>query len=144
MRTVKKSGKRPGIFLPWERRIPQWSGLLGGSRWKILLIVLLSSSLAWFLYGSAVRRARIRASQTAIAELRKAVEEFRSDHDRCPERETELIRPPRSSMRYLREIPKDGWNRSLYLRCPSLIDPDRIDVVSSGLSGSFFVDDNIQ
>ncbi|MEZ4246678.1 MAG: hypothetical protein R3B99_00330 [Polyangiales bacterium] len=44
---------------------------------------------------------------------------------------------------FLARAPTDGWGHRLFLRCPGRFDPDSVDVVSAGPSGSFFVDDNV-
>ena len=136
--------RKRGISLPWERQGALLWGFLAGRRWKILLVGLFVVVLGALVWDAAAFHARVRTTRMAIAEVRAAVREFRDEIGRCPEGRRELIRPPRSGMRYGNAIPRDGWGRELYIGCPSPHDPDRIDVISAGPSGSFFVDDNVQ
>jgi len=141
---MAKSTRRRGISLPWERRARGRIGeLLSTSRWKTLLVVALVVAAAVFAWRAADRRARTRATRASIAEVQRAVAAFRADIGRCPRSTVELLHPPRTGARYLGEMPLDGWGRPLLVRCPGRNNRDGADVISSGPSGSFFVDDNI-
>ena len=131
------------VSLPWERR-GSWRQLLSGSRWKAVLALVLLFGAGALVWSSADRNRRERETHVAIAEVRRAIVRFRAEVGRCPHSTTELVHPPRSRTRYLREMPKDGWDRQLWVRCPSQVDPDDFTVLSAGPSGSFFVDDNVQ
>ncbi|MEO0324345.1 MAG: type II secretion system protein GspG [Myxococcota bacterium] len=142
-----KRKKRPrrrssSLRLPWEQRGGLRS-LLAGPRWKIALAsaVLLVVALAF------ARNARARHqrddTRRAVAEMRQALETFRSRVGRCPASANELVHPPRSRVRYLQEVPTDAWGRELHVECPSRTDPDEVAVLSLGPSGSLLVDDNI-
>ena len=131
------------VSLPWERRGAWVSGLVRGRRWKLMLasgVVLLG---LLFVARSAEQRQRVRETRAAIAEVKRSVAAFRADLGRCPHTLHELMHPPRSGHRYLRQIPLDGWGRAFWVRCPGRYDPDGVDVVSAGPSGSFLVDDNL-
>lgn len=136
--------QKRGIALPWERRGAWLRQLLAGPRWKIAVVLVVLISMAYGLWRSAERRSRERLTHVAIADVQRAITDFRSDVGRCPRSMTELVHPPRSRTRYLREVPRDGWSRQLWVRCPGHDDPDGADVISAGPSGSFFNDDNLQ
>ena len=131
------------VTLPWERRGTAFRRFLRGPRWKIAVAAFALVGLAALVVDTADARGRLRRTRATIAEVHRAIALFRAQVGRCPRSTTELVHPPRSRTRYLREVPKDGWGRPLWLRCPGLDDPDGQDVLSSGPSGSFFVDDNI-
>lgn len=96
------------------------------------------------LWGAADERARIRATRAAIATVKLGISTFREDMGRCPRSTVELVHPPRTGVRYLAELPVDGWSREFYVRCPGVMNPEGVDVVSAGPSGDFFVDDNVE
>jgi hypothetical protein len=135
----RKSG---AVALPWEKR-GTWRQLFGGSRWRVALA---AGALVAVIYGlvrySSERHAE-RETLTVIGEVRHAVGLFRAHTGRCPTSLDELLHPPRTTPRFLRRTPTDGWGRRLFLRCPGRFDPDSVDVVSAGPSGDFFVDDNV-
>jgi type II secretory pathway pseudopilin PulG len=132
-----------GIALPWEQRGAWMRDLLAGPRWKVALLVVVLGIVAWGIWRASVREAEMRETRAAIAEVRRAIESFRTEVGRCPRSTAELVDPPRPGRRYLREIPPDGWGRQLWVRCPARNDPAGADVISAGPSGSFFVDDNV-
>ncbi len=140
---MNRRAKQAGLPLPWEGRTAWVSGALRGPRWRIVLGGLLIASLALLLIRTASRHQTLSTTRGRIVETRRAVQRFRAQIGRCPNSVTELVHPPRSGLRYLRETPKDAWNNPLYIECPGHNDPDSADVVSAGPSGDFFVDDNI-
>ena len=79
----------------------------------------------------------------AIAQLKRALDRFRTEIGRCPTSDMELLHPPTTRARYLSSMPRDGWGRPLAMRCPGYFDEDP-EVLSAGPSGSFLTDDNIQ
>ncbi len=120
-------GGRPSVRLPWRRALAL--ALLGA------LVLLLGRATDRYL--------RLRATRAAIARTRDAVERFRIDIGRCPRSPIELVHPPRPLSLQLRELPRDGWGRALWIACPGRLDPEDIDVVSAGPSGDFLLDDNV-
>ena len=86
--------------------------------------------------GLPVRRQMHQAQGSVYA--------FRSEVGRCPRSTVELIHPPRSRTRFLRDMPRDGWGRELQIHCPGVDDPDGVDVLSAGPSGDFLNDDNLR
>jgi len=133
-----------GVALPWERRGAWVRELLAGRRWKVLVLLSIVLGVLVLVGSAAERRQRVRETRAAVAEIKRAITAFRADLGRCPHSLYELIHPPRSGERYLRSVPVDGWGRPFYVRCPGRYDPDGVDVVSAGPSGSFLIDDNIQ
>jgi type II secretory pathway pseudopilin PulG len=132
------------VLLPWERRrgflaAGPLSSAYGSLVWGPIALVLILA-LGW---QAADRRARVRATRVNISEVQQAISAFRAEIGRCPRVLTELLHPPRSAARYLTDLPRDAWDRELYVRCPSSHDPNAAEVVSAGPSGSFSDDDNI-
>lgn len=140
---AKRSRKR-GVSLPWEERTSLLSEIFSLRRWRTLILVAGATLGAFLIWQRADLRARTRATRVAIADVQRAIAHFREDFDRCPRSMVELVHPPSTSARYLEEMPRDGWGRELWVRCPGKADPETADVISSGPSGSLFVDDNVQ
>jgi len=133
--------RNEGIALPWENRgnpIGQW---LAGARRRAIVSTIVIVFVSFWLVRTMERRDAERETRLAVAEVEHAVQRFKADHDRCPRSLDELIHPPRSGARYLRDNPRDGWGEPLLVRCPGLFDPDSVDVVAAGRRGSFFDDD---
>jgi type II secretory pathway pseudopilin PulG len=138
-----KTQQRSDVRLPWERRSAWLSQLASGRRWRALLLALCLAAVMFGLYTAARRRERIRLTRAAIAEVQRAVAVFRAKVGRCPRSTVELVHPPRAAAQYLDVLPDDGWGRQLLVRCPGRVDRNSAEVISSGPSGSFSVDDNI-
>jgi len=107
----------------------------------VALLVLVALAAGFTKY--ARQQVRVRNTRVAIAQVKQAVDRFRSDVGRCPNSDAELLRPPLSQKHYLDSIPSDGWGRSLSIRCPGYFE-DEAEVISAGPSGSLLKDDNIQ
>ncbi|MAQ14332.1 MAG: hypothetical protein CMN30_06005 [Sandaracinus sp.] len=144
VQTKRRKSRRSSVALPWEERGSFWRRLLAGPRWKVALVALALVWVGSLLWRAADERARVRQTRLAISETQRAVSAFRSEVGRCPRSTTELLHPPRSRTRYLRNKPRDGWGRQLWVRCPAQGDPDGSEVVSAGPSGDFLEADNIQ
>jgi hypothetical protein len=140
---ASKSRQRSDVLLPWERRSAWLGELVSGRRWRAVLLALFLASAFLAVYAAARRRERIRLTRAAIAEVQRAVAVFRAEVGRCPRSTVELVHPPRAAAQYLNALPDDGWGRQLLVRCPGREDRNSAQVVSSGPSGSFLVDDNI-
>jgi hypothetical protein len=138
----RSSGGR-SISLPWERRGAWLRELFAGRRWKVLLALSIAAGALLLVARSAEQRGRERESRAAISEIKRSVAAFRNDMGRCPHSLHELMHPPRSGRRYLRQVPVDGWGRAFFVRCPGRYDPEAADVISAGPSGDFLEDDNV-
>ncbi|MGB8330939.1 MAG: type II secretion system protein GspG [Polyangiales bacterium] len=134
---------RERISLPWEGRGPRWRGAFNETGWKPLLGLLILAALALGSVEHTRHRIRVRDTQVAIAQVKQAIDRFRADLGRCPQSDTELLHPPVSQKHYIDSIPKDGWRRPLFLRCPGTFE-EEAEVISAGPSGSLLKDDNIQ
>lgn len=141
---AKAKRARRSIFLPWERRSAWLGQLLTARRFGAVVSTALGVAVVVSLWGAADQRARTRATRAAIASVKRGMAEFQEDMARCPRSTVELVHPPRAGAHYLPELPTDGWGHELYVRCPGVMNPDGVDVVSAGPSGDFFVDDNVQ
>ena len=91
----------------------------------------------------ARHRVQVRDTRVAIAQVKQAIDRFQADVGRCPGSNAELLHPPLSQKHYLDTMPKDGWGRSLSIRCPGYFQ-EEAEVISAGPSGSLLKDDNIQ
>jgi len=140
---VKRKKQRRDVFLPWERRTVWFTELISRRLWRTLLLVLILLGGVLVTWRVADFRARVRMTRAAIAEVQRAIINFRAEIGRCPRSTVELVHPPRASAHYLNELPDDGWERQLYVRCPDHRNPGSALVVSAGPSGFFSKDDNI-
>ncbi len=140
---ASKKIQRSDVLLPWEQRSAWLAALASGRRWRAVLLACLAAVLLLAIYSAARRRERIRLTRAAIAEVQRAVGLFRAEIGRCPRSTVELVHPPRARAQYLTVLPDDGWGRQLLVRCPGPDDGSGGQVISSGPSGSFLVDDNI-
>ncbi len=129
------------LTLPWERTAA-FRDVLTGSRGRIAL-VMLTGVLGWATWTAATRQDELRETRARIADTHRAIAAFRSDIGRCPRSMNELLHPPLSRARYLREAPVDAWGTPLYVRCPSPSDEGQAEVVSAGPNLTFFEDDSV-
>ncbi len=138
--------KRPErrIALPWEESSSLLGRMLAGARWRAILALVVFGIGVASVYDYADARDRQTATYAAIEQVRTALLAFRSEVGRCPRSTVELIHPPRSRTRFLRDMPRDGWGRELQIHCPGVDDPDGVDVLSAGPSGDFLNDDNLR
>jgi len=131
------------VSLPWERRGGRWRGLIHNTRWQALLGLAAMVILVMGFTRYARHRVQVRDTRVAIAQVRQAIDRFQADVGRCPGSNAELLHPPLSQKHYLDTMPKDGWGRSLSIRCPGYFQ-EEAEVISAGPSGSLLKDDNIQ
>ncbi|MBK8170095.1 MAG: type II secretion system protein GspG [Sandaracinaceae bacterium] len=141
---ARRAKSQSSISLPWERRSAWFSGLFAQGRWRVMLLIGFLLFVVYSVWSISDRNARTRATRSAIAEVQRAIARFRTDLGRCPHSTVELVHPPRTGVRYLTELPTDGWGKALWIQCPGHWDAEEVDVVSAGPSGSFVDDDNIQ
>ena len=134
----------------WGRRArrlgqPAWLQLvLERRRWRAAVLLLLLFGAAVVVARRADRRHRQYVTWSALWELRRAAQRFRLEVGRCPRSAGELLHPPAPVSLELRALPRDGWGRPLWFRCPSLLWPQDVDVVSAGPSGRWDLEDNLQ
>jgi hypothetical protein len=140
---TKRKKYRRDVFLPWEHKTVWFTELFSRRLWRTLLLVVVVSGGILATWRVADYRARVRMTRAAIAEVQRAIINFRAEIGRCPRSTVELVHPPRASAHYLNELPDDGWGRQLYVRCPDRRNRGSALVVSAGPSGSFSKDDNI-
>ncbi len=140
---MPRRGRRAQLLLPWEQRHSGVRLFAGRFRWRFVFLTFVAVFLTIALYRQADMRHRVRITRLAIAEVHTAITTFRLRMERCPRSTRELLAPPVDIQIALTTLPKDGWDRDLWVRCPGHWDKDEADVVSAGPSGSFFVDDNI-
>jgi type II secretory pathway pseudopilin PulG len=112
-------------------------------RWQAIAVLLFGALLVTGFVRYTEHRVRMRNTRVAIAQVKQAVDRFRTDVGRCPSSNAELLHPPLSQKHYLDTLPFDGWGRPLHVRCPGYFE-DEADVISAGPSGSLLEDDNIQ
>lgn len=141
----KRRKSQSTIALPWENTsggfFRYW---LTGGRLLALGLAVILVAVVVVTFRAQDERERVRATRQALEEARDALVRFREEFGRCPRSTMELVHPPSTGRRFLREMPKDGWGRDLHVDCPGYFDPDDVEVISAGPSGSFLNDDNIQ
>jgi hypothetical protein len=141
----KRRKSQSTIALPWEgTRGGIFRYWLTGARLVAVGLAVILVVLVVVTFRGQEERERARTTRQAIEEVEGALVRFREELGRCPRSTVELVHPPSTGRRFLREMPKDGWGRELHVECPGYFDPDGVDVISAGPSGSFLVDDNIQ
>ncbi|MCA9580235.1 MAG: type II secretion system protein GspG [Myxococcales bacterium] len=106
------------------------------------LVFLFLASVPFVRFAN--HRAHMRETRANIESAHRAVQAFRDAEGRCPRSLQELLAPPTPGVRFLRDIPRDGWGHTLRVRCPSSDGVGAADVLSAGPSGSFLVDDNVR
>lgn len=140
----RRRKRQTGVVpLPWEGRNAWLTSVFSLHRFRSLLTIVIVAMLVIAAYEMAAERTKVRSTRAAIGEVRRAIGAFRLEMNRCPRSTVELVHPPKAGAQYLDELPKDGWDRELLVRCPGTLNPEVADVVSAGKSGSFAVDDNI-
>ena len=132
------------LALPWERQGSRLRELISPGRWRLAVAVIALIALSVVVFTSVQQRERERQTREVIAEVRRALAQFREDVGRCPHNMRELVHPARTGTRYLHDMPEDAWGNPLWVRCPGRYDPAGVDVVSAGPSGNLLVDDNVQ
>jgi len=140
---AKRKKYRRDVFLPWERKTVWFTDLISRRLWRTLMLAVVALIGIFLTWRVADHRARVRMTRAAIAEVQRAIVNFRAEIGRCPRSTVELVHPPRASAHYLNELPDDGWGRQLYVRCPDHRNSGSALVISAGPSGSFSRDDNI-
>jgi len=140
---VTRGRSKERVSLPWERRGGRWRGALSQTRWQVLLGLLVVSLLLIGFTRHVRHQVRVRDTKVAIAQVKQAIDRFRTDVGRCPRSEAELLHPPLPHKQYLDIMPRDGWGQPLSILCPGYFEDDA-DVISAGPSGSLLEDDNIQ
>jgi general secretion pathway protein G len=91
----------------------------------IVIIGIVAGLLIQQLSGRA-DRAKVEASKAMISQVSQAIDLFKLDHNKLPERiEDLLVMPPDVDPRkwpregsYLKKEPRDGWDRPLHYRKP--------------------------
>lgn len=140
---MARSRKLPrSIRLPWEHGSFRF-GVFSRRRVGVVVAGCLAIGGAIFVWRTGDEHERTAETRATIGEVQRAVARFRAEVGRCPRSTLELVHPPRSATRYLREVPADGWGHPLFVRCPGSGGEDDVDVVSAGPSGDFQTDDNV-
>jgi hypothetical protein len=125
------------IMFPWEKRRARLAWITRRHA-RAAALVVLALLLVWALAGVESRRRATFATRATIGNVMRAVEAYRADHDgHCPATIAELVTPGEGAEPYLAHTPRDGWGRTLRMRCPGRKHPRSADVVSGGPSGTF-------
>ena len=128
MKRAKKAARRAGGFTLVEMMV------------VIVIIGILATVLITQIAGKA-DRAKVEATKAIIKQVGDAVEMFKLDHNKYPERLDDLMRMPAyvdarkwPPGGYLKKSPRDAWDRELYYRFPGTAGQP-FDVVSFGEDG---------
>ena len=118
------------VFFPWERKRGTL-GLLGRTRARIVIGVILGVLAIVLLRRREERLASIRATRATITTAGRAIASYRADHGgNCPRELAELVNGG-----YASDAPIDAWGRPLHLECPGRRDPRGFDLSSDGPDG---------
>jgi general secretion pathway protein G len=128
---ARRRGGERTVFLPWERQ-GTLLRRLGLSRLRYFVTALVVVLLLVIVALRERRDADVRTTRATLLVARRAVDDFRADHDgECPHGDlAELARAG-----YLREPPRDAWERPLRLVCPSRRADKPYDLLSDGPDG---------
>ena len=124
--------RRPAsrVFFPWERKTGPL-GLLGRTRGRIVLAVIVGLTLIVLIRRREERLASTRATRATITTAQRAVVSYRADHaGNCPRELADLV-----AAGYVSDPPIDAWGRPLRLVCPGRRDPRGVEVASDGPDG---------
>ncbi len=106
----------------------------------IVIIGILATVLIVQIAGKA-DKAKVEASKAIISQSSDAVEMFKLDHNRYPERLDDLMRMPAYVEArkwppggYVKKLPRDGWDRELIYRWPGT-GGQPFDIISLGEDG---------
>lgn len=107
----------------------------------VIVIIGLLAAATIFVLADRADKAKMNTTKTMIAELSKACDEFKLNHSRYPEKLEDLVRQPSyvdaaqfPKGGYVKQIPKDGWNREFIYRVPGT-NGQPYDIVSLGQDG---------
>ncbi len=118
------------VFFPWERKRGTL-GLIGRTRARIVIGVILALAAIILLRRREERLASIRATRATITTAGRAIASYRADHaGACPRDLGELVNGG-----YASDAPIDAWGRPLHLACPGRHDPRGFDLSSDGPDG---------
>jgi len=118
------------VFFPWERKRGTL-GLLGRTRARIVIGVLIAIAAIVLLRRREERLASIRATRATITTAGRAIASYRADHNgSCPRELSELV-----TGGYASDAPIDAWGRPLRLACPGRRDAQGFDLSSDGPDG---------
>jgi len=106
----------------------------------IVIIGILAAALIVQITGRA-DKARVEATKAILKQVADAVEMFKLDHNKYPERLEDLVRMPAyvdarkwPPGGYLKKAPRDGWDRELIYR-PQGTGGQPFDIISLGEDG---------
>ncbi len=110
---------------------------------RVVTGIALVFAVSYVFWASSTvnERTRIRQALVDISRIEHAARLFRADFGRCPDSLDELALP-NGDRRYL-SLKKDPWGKPYQLRCPAMLDPGGVYVVSGGPDGSLRGEDNI-
>lgn len=123
---------------------------------EVLMVIVILGILAAVLvpqFMGTQRRAEIDLTQTKIKALATSLETFRMHCGRYPTTDeglAALVTAPnddalegRWAGPYIKELPKDAWNRDLQYESPGRYNETSYDLSSAGPNGQFGDDDDI-
>ncbi len=106
----------------------------------IVIIGILATVLITQIAGKS-DRAKVEATRAMISQLAQALDLFKLDHNRYPDRLDDLVQPPAYIDQkkwpvggYLKQFPRDGWDREFLYR-PQGSQGLPYDIISLGEDG---------
>ena len=107
----------------------------------VIVIIGIIAGLAIVQLSGRADRAKVEATKAKISGVSQALDLFKLDHNRYPQRLEELLTPPSDidprkwpPGGYLNKYPKDGWDREFRYQVPGT-KGQPFDVVSLGEDG---------
>jgi type II secretory pathway pseudopilin PulG len=106
-----------------------------------LIIGFFALSFIFWSIRTINEQSRVKQALVDISRIEHAARLFRADLGRCPDDLDELVYPP-NQRRYIDQF-EDPWQRRYMLKCPAMLDPGGVEVISGGPDGDLGGKDNI-
>jgi len=121
-----------------RRQVQKRNGFTLVEMMVVVVIIGLLATVIITQVGGAIDKARVATTKAIISEIETALERFKMDFGRYPEKIADLVNMPSyvdpskwPKGGYLRSIPLDGWGEEFIFVCPSQYDAP-YDVISYG------------
>ena len=107
----------------------------------VIVIIGIIAGLAIVQLSGRADKAKVEATKAKISAISQALDLFKLDHNRYPQRLEDLLTPPSDvdvkkwpPGGYLKQYPKDGWDREFRYQVPGT-KGQPFDVISFGEDG---------
>jgi general secretion pathway protein G len=107
----------------------------------VIVIIGIIAGLAIVQLSGRADKAKVEATKAKISQISQALDLFKLDHNRYPQRLDDLLTPPSDldvkkwpPGGYLKQYPKDGWDREFRFQVPGT-KGQPYDIISFGEDG---------